>query len=280
MNTVGRNFTIRGNNNDPQSVVASDLFVSCDPISVVSDDVQIRKVVNFRDTFSVLSDLNPFARSFHPSHLISSSEFLAEPTPNINIISAPRPPEMKEIVSRLNPLAPCFKPFSMAGDGNCMFGNTLNPNAPTFFTTNSVESEGSENSSASPMDTTPLIVETGTPDVSLEMFSDDDLELLTCLSDNDSVSEFIEQEPNHADLSSYQVTSTAPSEAVIDQESPKNVLKSLRQKNIDRIIIGSLNVNSIPNKIELLGDLIRGQVDIFLVIETKLNKSFPPSQFT
>jgi hypothetical protein len=73
---------------------------------------------------------------------------------------------MKEIVNKLNPLAPCFEPFSMTGDGNSMFGNTLNPNAPIFCVRNSVEIERDENNIASTMDTTPLVLEIGTPDVS------------------------------------------------------------------------------------------------------------------
>ena len=140
---------------------------------------------------------------------------------------------------------------------------------PFFCVRNSLASEENENS-MSTMDITPFVLEIGTPDVSFEIvLSDDDQESLPILSDNVSVSELIEQVSNLAELSPNQITSSAPAEDVIDQEPPKNVLKSLRQKNIDRIIIGSLNVNSIPNKIELLGDLIQGQVDILLSIGNK-----------
>ena len=36
-----------------------------------------------------------------------------------------------------------------------------------------------------------------------------------------------------------------------DPDLPQNILQSLRLKNCDRIIIGHLNINSIPNKFGL-----------------------------
>ena len=64
-----------------------------------------------------------------------------------------------------------------------------------------------------------------------------------------------------------------------DQESPQELLQSLRLKNADRIIVGHLNINSIRKKIDLLGDIIQDKVDILLVSETKINDSFPTAQF-
>ena len=57
------------------------------------------------------------------------------------------------------------------------------------------------------------------------------------------------------------------------------IFYTLRLKNVDRIIIGHLNINSIPNKIGLLGDIIHDHMDMILVSETKINKSFPIDQF-
>ena len=50
----------------------------------------------------------------------------------------------------------------------------------------------------------------------------------------------------------------------------KSVLKRLRSNHPQQIIIGHLNINSIRNKFDL---------DIFMVTETKLDDSFPVSQF-
>ena len=64
-----------------------------------------------------------------------------------------------------------------------------------------------------------------------------------------------------------------------DKDSPHVILQNLRLRNIDKIIIGHININSIRNKIHLLADMIRGRVDILLISETKLDSSFPKPQF-
>ena len=64
-----------------------------------------------------------------------------------------------------------------------------------------------------------------------------------------------------------------------DQDSPYSILQNLRLKCIDKIIIGHLNINSVRNKIHLLSDLIKDKVDIMLISETKLDCTFPKSQF-
>ena len=93
----------------------------------------------------------------------------------------------------------------------------------------------------------------------------------------------LDSDENHSDQIPYdQLLSQTLPEVNDDcnhQETPSNFLQSLRVKNVDRILIGHLNVNSIPNKIELVGDLIQGRIDIFLISETKINKSFPTAQF-
>ena len=61
--------------------------------------------------------------------------------------------------------------------------------------------------------------------------------------------------------------------------SPKDILKTLKLKNATKIIIGHLNINSIRNKIEDLKYLIADNIDILLISETKLNNTFPESQF-
>ena len=64
-----------------------------------------------------------------------------------------------------------------------------------------------------------------------------------------------------------------------DEEDPHTALQSLRLKNIDRIILGHININSIRNKIDLLFDIISNRVDILLISETKIDGTFPKSQF-
>ena len=45
------------------------------------------------------------------------------------------------------------------------------------------------------------------------------------------------------------------------------------------MVTGHLNINSIRNKFELLSFLIGGKVDILLISETKIDSTFPTSQF-
>ena len=56
-------------------------------------------------------------------------------------------------------------------------------------------------------------------------------------------------------------------------------LKSIRMKNINRVIIAQININSIRNKFEILSGLIKGNIDVLLITETKLDSSFPITQF-
>ena len=48
---------------------------------------------------------------------------------------------------------------------------------------------------------------------------------------------------------------------------------------MNRLIIGNLNINSISNKFDQLKLFAQGKVDILIVTETKLDSTFPTSQF-
>ena len=62
--------------------------------------------------------------------------------------------------------------------------------------------------------------------------------------------------------------------------NPNFLLQNLRAKNIDRIILGHLNINFVEKKFETLVPLVKDKLDIFLISETKIDQSFPPAQFT
>ena len=51
-------------------------------------------------------------------------------------------------------------------------------------------------------------------------------------------------------------------------------LKTFRVKNINRIIIAHMNVNSIRNKIDLSAEGVRGSIGIFMVSETEVDDTF------
>ena len=56
-------------------------------------------------------------------------------------------------------------------------------------------------------------------------------------------------------------------------------VKELRCQNVGNVIIGHLNINSLRYKFEDLFKIIDGYVDIMIIGETKLDESFPISQF-
>ena len=62
-----------------------------------------------------------------------------------------------------------------------------------------------------------------------------------------------------------------------DKTDVYSILKDLRIKNLDRILIGSLNINSIRNKFHMLTDFVVGHLDFLLIVESKLDDSFPNS---
>ena len=60
----------------------------------------------------------------------------------------------------------------------------------------------------------------------------------------------------------------------------KTKLREFKLKNLNKPIIGSLNINSIRNKFEQLKYFIKDEIDILLINETKLDESFPTAQFS
>ena len=56
-------------------------------------------------------------------------------------------------------------------------------------------------------------------------------------------------------------------------------MKDIRQNNINRPILGQLNINSIRNKFSFLASQIGNNLDVLLISETKLDDTFPTAQF-
>ena len=61
--------------------------------------------------------------------------------------------------------------------------------------------------------------------------------------------------------------------------NPLQILKSLKINNLNRLIIGHLNINSLRNKFEALKLLIKDNIDIMVITESKLDSTFPSEQF-
>ena len=54
---------------------------------------------------------------------------------------------------------------------------------------------------------------------------------------------------------------------------------SLRCNSLNKLVFAHLNTNSIRNKVELLSEQIRGNADVLMVSETKIDDSFPIGNF-
>ena len=68
-------------------------------------------------------------------------------------------------------------------------------------------------------------------------------------------------------------------ESVDLNDNPSEILINIRRKNLNRPIIGQININFLYSKYEALKCLIRDKLDILVITETKLDKSFTSSQF-
>ena len=62
-------------------------------------------------------------------------------------------------------------------------------------------------------------------------------------------------------------------ETVKEEEGVKSSL------NLNRLIFGQININSIRNTFELLFSLVSNNIDVLLISETKTDNTFPVSQF-
>ena len=59
----------------------------------------------------------------------------------------------------------------------------------------------------------------------------------------------------------------------------KECLKDIRRKNLNRPILGQLNINSMRNKFSFLAFQIGNNLDALLIFETKLDDTFPTVLF-
>ena len=81
-------------------------------------------------------------------------------------------------------------------------------------------------------------------------------------------------------FSSYHVPSDMDgnSEAYNPDLDPYVSLQKIRSSNINRLIVGQLNINSLKSKFEGITNLIQ-HIDILVLTETKLDETFPKNQF-
>ena len=56
-------------------------------------------------------------------------------------------------------------------------------------------------------------------------------------------------------------------------------MKSIRQENTNKLVFAHININSLRNKFELLVDQVKGNIDVLMISETKIDDSFPLGNF-
>ena len=67
--------------------------------------------------------------------------------------------------------------------------------------------------------------------------------------------------------------------SINENDDPKILLETLKSLNRDRPIIAHININFLSPKFEPLKDIIKDNIDILLVSETKLDDTYPDGQF-
>ena len=69
-------------------------------------------------------------------------------------------------------------------------------------------------------------------------------------------------------------------ESLISRDSDEN--KSLRQLcelYLNKLKIAQISINSIRNKLDLLSDQVKGNVDVLVISKIKIDEGFPVFQF-
>ena len=56
-------------------------------------------------------------------------------------------------------------------------------------------------------------------------------------------------------------------------------MKALRSDNSNKLIFAHININSVRNKLEFLSTQVKGNIDVLMVSEIKIDNSFPVGNF-
>ena len=64
-----------------------------------------------------------------------------------------------------------------------------------------------------------------------------------------------------------------------NQQIDDNILRKFKIQNVEHLVIGSLNINSIRNKFDQLKLLVKDNIDILVIQETKIDDTFPVAEF-
>ena len=65
----------------------------------------------------------------------------------------------------------------------------------------------------------------------------------------------------------------------IQEENSLDSLRKFKLRNVNKVIIGSININSLPAMFDQVKEFILKNVDVLVITETKLDDTFPLGQF-
>ena len=97
---------------------------------------------------------------------------------------------------------------------------------------------------------------------------------------NDIITSKAGAKSNESTCSQTLIDESVLSESESGTNSAYDVLREIRVKNVNKVVIGTLNINSFASKFEQLREIIGRTIDILTIQETKLDPSFPLEQFT
>ena len=66
---------------------------------------------------------------------------------------------------------------------------------------------------------------------------------------------------------------------VNEKDDPHVTLSNIRKDNLNRVILGQLNINHLSGKFEDLRYVIKDKMDVLVLTETKIDDSYPTSHF-
>ena len=100
------------------------------------------------------------------------------------------------------------------------------------------------------------------------------------MDEEESLKEFLQDNfGDNFEIASYLLKDYVANIKTSNEDNTNKELRALRLKNLNKLIIAHLNINSLRNKFDLLTFQIKDNVDILMLSETKVDESFPNSQF-
>jgi exonuclease III/predicted transport protein len=154
------------------------------------------------------------------------------------------------------------------------------PHIPNYSTPLSLKHSYMPYSSNSPAN--PNLFDIDTPSASdLDSYAENSDQVTSQPPEQSTLSNQIAESETsqHTELSSLGNQTAELASLGIDGKNAIDILKNIRIKNVNRITIATLNINSLASKFEQLREVIGNSIDILTIQETKLDSSFPKDQF-